>query len=189
LASRVRRDWGYNSASIGLSGMYSRFTPSLVAGQTLDPGFVNRYLDISYDWQYQYIGQHNIFSFLGRYTHENAEYDPGLVPTFYSNSTNHLDEWNVTGTYYYNRHYGALVNFVRTTGTADVALNGGNGSPGYQYEVLELDYLPWFNIRFIMQYNIYNVVKNNQNPFILLNATNPRASNNNTFVFGLWMDF
>ena len=35
----------------------------------------------------------------------------------------------------------------------------------------------------------YNVVKNNQNPFILLNATNPQASNNNTFVFGLWMDF
>jgi len=78
---------------------------------------------------------------------------------------------------------------VRTTGTADVATMGGNGSPGYQYEVLELDYLPWFNIRFIMQYNIYNVVKNNQNPFILLNATNPRASDNNTFVFGLWMDF
>jgi hypothetical protein len=40
-----------------------------------------------------------------------------------------------------------------------------------------------------MQYNIYNVVKNNQNPFILLNATNPRASNNNTFDIGLWMDF
>jgi hypothetical protein len=182
-------DWGYNSASVGVSGMYSKFTPSLIAGQTLDPGYVNRYLDISYDWQYQYNGQHNTFSFLGRYTHENAEYDPGLVPTFYSNSTNHLDEWNVTGTYYYNRHYGALVNFVRTTGTADVALNGGTGSPGYQYEVLEVDYLPWFNIRFIMQYNIYNVVKNNQNPFFLLNATNPRASNNNTFVFGLWMDF
>jgi hypothetical protein len=182
-------DWGYNSASIGVSGMYSKFTPSLIAGQTLDPGYVNRYLDISYDWQYQYNGQHNNFSFLGRYTHENAEYDPGLVPTFYSNSTNRLDEWNVTGTYYYNRRYGALVNVVRTTGTADVTLNGGNGSPAYQYEVLELDYLPWFNVRLIMQYNIYNVVKNNQNPFFLLNAINPRASNNNTFVFGLWMDF
>jgi hypothetical protein len=55
--------------------------------------------------------------------------------------------------------------------------------------VLELDYLPWLNFRFILQYNIYNVVKNNQNPFILLNASNPTASNNNTFVFGLWMDF
>jgi hypothetical protein len=54
---------------------------------------------------------------------------------------------------------------------------------------LELDYPPWLNFRFILQYNIYNVVKNHQNPFILLNATNPQASNNNTFVFGLWMDF
>jgi hypothetical protein len=182
-------DWGYNSASIGFSGMNSKFTPSLIAGQTVDPGYVNRYRDISYDWQYQYNGQHNIFTFLGRYTHENAEYDPGLVPTFFTNSTDHLNEWNVTGEWYYNRHYGAMVNFVRATGTADVALNGGSGSPGHQFEVLELDYLPWFNIRFILQYNIYNVVKNNQNPFFLLNATNPQASNNNTFVLGLWMDF
>ena len=78
---------------------------------------------------------------------------------------------------------------MRATGTADVTLNGGNGSPGYQYEVLELDYLPWLNFRFILQYNIYNVVKNNQNPFFLLGAANPRASNNNTFVIGLWTDF
>jgi hypothetical protein len=183
------RDWGYHSASIGVSGMYSRFTPSLVAGQTLDPGFINRYLDISYDWQYQYNGQHNIFSFVGRYTHEKAEHDPGLVPTYYSNPSDNFDQWNVTGTYFYNRHYGALVNFVHASGTPDAAILGGNGSPGYQYEVLELDYLPWLNFRFILQYNIYNVVKNNQNPFFLLNATNPRAPNNNTFVFGLWMDF
>jgi hypothetical protein len=169
--------------------MYARFTPSLVAGQTIDPGFINRYTDIAFDWQYQYIGQHNIFSVLGRYTHENAEHDPGLVPMFYSNSTDHLDELNLTATYFHNRHYGALVNFVRTTGTPDSLVNGGNGSPGNQYEVLELDYLPWLNFRFIMQYNIYNVVKNNQNPFILLNASNPKASNNNTFDIGLWMDF
>ena len=62
------RDWGYNSASIGTSGMYVKFVPSVYAGQTLVPGNVNRYLDLSVDWQYQYNGQHNIFTFLGHYT-------------------------------------------------------------------------------------------------------------------------
>ncbi|HEX4153915.1 MAG TPA: hypothetical protein VHY75_17040 [Steroidobacteraceae bacterium] len=182
------RDWGYHSASVGVSGMYTKFTPSVVAGQTLNPGYINRYLDISYDWQYQYNGQHNIFSFLGRYTHENQENDPGLVSNFFNNPTDRLNEWNVTGEYYYDRHYGGLINFVRTTGTPDGTVYGGNGSPGHQYEVLELDYLPWFNFRFILQYNIYQVVRNNQNPFILLQATNPKASDNNTWVLGLWMD-
>jgi hypothetical protein len=182
-------DWGYNSASIGTSGMYTMFTPSVMAGQTLDPGFINRYLDVSVDWQYQYNGQHNIFSFVGRYTHETQENDPGLVPTYFSNSTDHLNEWDLTATYFYNRHYGVLINFNRAYGTTDIAFNGGDGSPAHQYEVLELDYLPWLNFRFILQYNIYQVVKNNQNPFILNNASNPKASDNNTFVLGLWMDF
>ena len=111
------------------------------------------------------------------------------MPTYFSNSDDHLNAWNVTATYYYNRHYGGLINFVRTTGTSDANFYGGNGSPGNQYEVFELDYLPWLNFRFILQYNVYQVVNNNQNPFILLNASNPKASNNNTLVLGLWMDF
>ncbi len=182
-------DWGYNAISVGTSGMYTKFTPSLIAGQTVDPGFINRYLDVSVDTQYQYNGQHNNVSFLARYTHETQENDPGLVPTYFSNSVDHLDAWNVTATYYYNRHYGGLINFARTTGTSDATFYGGRGSPGNQYEVFELDWLPWFNFRFMLQYNVYQVVNNNQNPFILLQASHPKASDNNTWDLGLWMDF
>ncbi len=35
-----------------------------------------------------------------------------------------------------------------------------------QYETFELDYLPWFNVRFILQYNVYQIVNNNQNPLL-----------------------
>jgi len=55
--------------------------------------------------------------------------------------------------------------------------------------VFELDYLPWYNAKLLLQYDLYNVVNNNQNPFFLLGATNPKASDNNTWVVGLWMDF
>ncbi|MGO9991505.1 MAG: hypothetical protein ACLPTF_03190 [Steroidobacteraceae bacterium] len=95
----------------------------------------------------------------------------------------------LTAEYYRDRHFGGLGNFVRTTGTTDVAFNGGTRSPTNQYETFELDYLPWFNVRFILQYNVYQVVNNNQNPFFLNKWPNPKASDNNTFVLGLWMDF
>jgi hypothetical protein len=182
-------DWGYNSVMFGTSGMYVDFVPSVFAGQTVSPGNVNRYTDLSLDWQYQYNGQHNIFTFLGHFTHENQQNDPGLVAKYFSNATDHLDQLQVTGEYYYNRHFGGLVSFRRATGTTDVAFNGGNGSPANQFEVFELDYLPWFNTKFLVQYDLYNVVNNNQNPYFLLGATNPKASNNNTLVVGLWMDF
>jgi hypothetical protein len=134
-------------------------------------------------------GEHNIFGFLGSRIHETQENDAHLVPTYFSNPTDHLDQTMLTAEYYRDRHFGGLVNFVRTTGTTDVAFNGGTRSPTNQYETFELDYLPWFNVRFILQYNVYQVVNNNQNPFFLNKWPNPKASDNNTFVLGLWMDF
>jgi hypothetical protein len=89
------------------------------------------------------------------------------------------------------------VSFTRTTGTFDPLAYGGNGSPANQYETFELDYIPWLNVKLILQYDAYQVVANNQSPFNLSNATFPkspgftniRAGNNNTWVLGLWMDY
>jgi hypothetical protein len=183
------RDWGYNSIEVGTNGLYTKFVPSVYAGQTLSPGNQNRYLDASVDWEYQHNGPTNIFTFLGYYTHETEENDRGLVPKYFSNSTDHLNELQITGEYYYNRHFGGLMSFVRTTGTPDIAINGGNGSPSNQYDVFELDYIPWLNVKLLLQYDLYSVVSNRQNPFYLDDATHPKASNNNTWVVGTWLDF
>jgi hypothetical protein len=225
------RDWGYHSAEIGGSALYVNWIPSVgfisaqqqlaaneaaiaagtpgtppyTPGQTFNPGAINRYTDLSVDWQYQYNGQHNIFGFLGHVTHERQQNSSQLVAaTFtgasspiYTNPTDTLTQLLVTGEYFRDRRYGGLVSFTRTTGTYDPLLNGGNGSPANQYETFELDYVPWLNFRLILQYDAYQVVANNQSPFNLSNATFPnspgftniKASNNNTWVLGLWMDY
>ncbi len=225
------RDWGYHSAEIGGSALYVDWIPSvgyiskqqqlaaneaaIAAGtpgtppytpaQTFNPGVINRYTDLSVDWQYQYNGQHNIFGFLGHVTHERQQNSDQLVAaTFtgasspvYTNPTDTLTQVVVTGEYFRNRRYGGLVSLTRTRGTWDPLLNGGNGSPANQYETFELDYVPWLNFRLILQYDVYQVVANNQSPFNLSNATFPnspgftniRAGNNNTWVLGLWMDY
>jgi hypothetical protein len=225
-------DWGYHSATIGATGMYVNWIPSngyisaqqtlaanaaaVAAGtpgtppytpsQTFNPGAVNRYTDLSVDWQYQYNGQHNIFGFLGHLVHERQQNSDQLTAaTFsglqggpiYSNATDTLTQFQATAEYFRDRRYGGLVSFTRTTGTTDVLANGGDGSPANQFEVFELDYVPWLNFRFILQYNAYQVVANNQNPFNLANGRFPnspgfpnvKASDNNTWVLGLWMDY
>jgi hypothetical protein len=217
------RDWGYNSAEIGGSALYVNWIPSVgyisrqqaaaaalsgntyTPAQTFNPGAIDRYTDLSVDWQYQYNGQHNIFGLLGHVTHERQQNSAQLVAaTFtgasspiYTNPTDTLTQFLITGEYYRDRHYGGLVSLTRTTGTYDPLANGGNGSPANQYETFELDYIPWLNVKFILQYDAYQVVANNQSPFNLSNATFPnspgfpnvKASNNNTWVFGLWMDY
>ncbi len=215
------KDWGYHSAQIGASALYLNWVPSagyvsaqqqaaaVLSGvtptQTFNPGAANKYTDVSVDWQYQYNGQHNIFGFLGHVTHERQQNSDqltaatftGATAPIYSNPTDNLTQFLVTGEYFYNRRYGGLVSFTRTTGTSDPLAYGGNGSPANQYETFELDYVPWLNFRFILQYDAYQVVANNQNPFTLSNANFPsspgfpnvKASDNNTWVLGLWMDF
>jgi hypothetical protein len=49
----------------------------------------------------------------------------------------------------------------------------------------------------LLQYDAYQVLANNQNPFTMSNNSFPtspqwpnvKASNNNTWVLGLWMDY
>jgi hypothetical protein len=223
------RDWGYHSAEIGGSALYVNWIPSAgyvtaqqqlaanaatLAGNPYTPaqaynsGIINRYTDLSVDWQYQYNGQHNIFGFMGHYTHERQQNSSQLVAanfinsgatasTIYTNPTDRLNQVLVTGEYFYNRRYGGLVSLTRTTGTHDPLAYGGDGSPANQYETFEVDYVPWLNFRLILQYDVYQVVANNQNPFTLSNATFPsspgfpniKAGNNNTWVLGLWMDY
>jgi hypothetical protein len=220
------RDWGYHSAEIGASALFANWIPSngyisrqqqaaaALAGntytpsQTFNPGAIERYTDLSVDWQYQYNGQHNIFGLLGHVTHERQQNSDQLVAaTFtgstpsgsaiYTNPTDTLTQFLITGEYFRDRHYGGLVSFTRTTGTYDPLAYGGNGSPANQYETFELDYVPWLNVRFLLQYDVYQVVANNQSPFNLSNAnfpnspgfTNVKAGNNNTWVLGLWMDY
>ncbi len=218
------RDWGYHSAEIGASALYANWIPSngyiskqqqlaadaagFTPSQTFNPGAVNQYTDLSIDWQYQYNGQHDIFGFLGHVTHERQQNSSQLVAaTFtgstpsgtaiYSNPTDTLTQFLVTAEYFRDRRYGGLVSFTRTTGTYDPLAYGGNGSPANQYETFELDYVPWLNVRFLLQYDAYQVVANNQSPFNLSNASFPnspgfsniKASNNNTWVLGLWMDY
>lgn len=140
--------------------------------------------------------------------HERQNHNPELTAaTFtgstpsgnaiYSNSVDTLTQVLATAEYYHNRHFGGVVSFSRTTGTSDALAYGGDGSPASQYEVFELDYFPWLNFKLLLQYNAYQVVANNQNPFNLSNATFPnspgfpnvKASDNNTWILGLWMDF
>ncbi len=226
------RDWGYHSAEIGASGLYVNWIPSAgyisnlqtqqqtaanLAGYAYTPtqaynsGVINRYTDLSVDWQYQYNGQHDIFGFMGHVTHERQQNSPLLVAStpcpnaasgVYCNPTDTLTQFLVTAEYFRNRRYGGLISFTRTTGTSDSLANGptDNGSPANQYETFELDYVPWLNFRLILQYDAYQVVKGNQSPFNLSNNTygltgpantftNIKASDNNTWVLGLWMDY
>jgi hypothetical protein len=186
------RDWDKDSVEVGLMGMQTSYLPGLGGSVSAKgPATPNVYLDGAVDWQYQHITDDHIFAFLGAFTRERQSNNPAFVGTGYANAIDYLSQASLTAEYYYRRRFGGLVNWVDTAGTKDALLYGADGSPRNQYWVFELDYMPWLNTKFILQYDVYTVVDGGQSPFFNggTNLVDGRPSDNNTLVVGLWMGF
>jgi len=198
------RDWGYNSIEVGTFGTHVRqYYLDPVTGLIDAPA--NVYNDYAFDAQYQYNkGEPWVFSATTSYLHENATYSPQFGA---SNSSNKLNEYFLRGTAYYNRMYGLSLGYVNITGSSDSNLYGfnsgssvlgsfsgtydpvanpvGNGNPDSSYWVLEANYVPLQNMRFTLQYFMYNKL----NGVSGTDQFGNKPSDNNTFFAGIWWAF
>lgn len=197
-------DWGYNSVEVGTFGTH-------VKQHFLDPatGLIdspaNRYTDTAFDAQYQYNkGEPWVFSATTSFIHENASFDPSFGS---SNQSDKLNEYFLRGTAYYDRKYGLSLGFVNVTGTSDANMFGfnpnssvlgsfsgtydpvanpiGTGNPSSRYWVLEANYLPLQNLRFTIQYFLYDKL----NGVTGTDQFGNKPSDNNTFFAGIWWAF
>lgn len=193
VAPRVRLAYEYDrerfSGEAGAMGMQLRHIPGGIGGNSVNsPKESNDYLVGAMDFQLQYLSDDSAATLMGSQTYQRQSNNPAYTVTIssYTNNVDYLDQTSITAEYYYRRRYGGLVNWVNTTGTRDAAMNGGDFSPENQYWVFELDYMPWLNTKFLLQYDLYSKVNGTQSPF---SSVSTKPSDNNTFVAGLWMAF
>ncbi|OIQ77383.1 hypothetical protein GALL_409240 [mine drainage metagenome] len=171
-------DWGHQNFEIGTFGMYGRYSQNGVAVDGID----NDFLDTALDAQYQFIGEHNIFSLAGNLIHENQTINNNLVlANNYNKSSVDMNHLRLTGSYFYDRKYGGSIAFNHLNGDTNVG-----SSANTQYEVFELDYMPWLNTKLLAQYTLYNWV-NAQN--YNYNGAGTQVNDGNTFMLGLWTAF
>jgi len=197
------RDWGYNSVEVGAFGTHLK--QHFLDGATgLIDGPANVYNDVAFDAQYQYNkGEPWVFSSTTSFIRERATYAPG----FASNTNDTLNEFFIRGTTYYNRMYGLSIGYVSMTGSADPGLYGfnpgstvlgafngtydpvanptGTGNPASNYLVFEANYLPLQNLRFTLQYFLYNKL----NGVSGTDQFGNKPGDNNTLFAGIWWAF
>ena len=186
------KDWGNNSLEVGTIGMYNQWSPCTTSGCAPDLTTPGKYLDYGFDTQYQFIGDVHIFTINAMYMHEVSWNNPANVGTIFSNSSNNLDRFAGSVSYYYQRQYGAQIGFTSVTGSKDplaycAGTPGCNGSPDAMWETFELDYLPWLNIKIFLQYNLYNRLDSFTNAFYGIPSS--KVSENNTLMAGIWLAF
>lgn len=148
-----------HSFAIGTYGMVAKV---FADGEERGLG-TDRFRDIGFDANYQYIQGPHTFSARANWIREkqkwNASFEQGLA----SNRSDTLKTFRTDAHYYYNRKWGGGLQLFRTRGsTDDLRYNTGEavegssrGSPDSRGWTAELNYVPWQNLKLALRYTAY----------------------------------
>ena len=134
-----------------------------------------------------------------RYITESQDLSASHALGLASNAHDHLDSWQVKGTYFYRQTIGLTAAYFNIRGTSDAQLYGSvsaNNSPNSNGEVLELDYIPfnyggpafwpWLNMKLGVQYIHYNKF---DGAALNFDGAGRNATDNDTFLAFAWFAF
>ncbi len=186
------RQWDRNSWSVGAYGISAKIVPT---GQAVRSSS-DRVNDVALDSQYQFIGDEQIVSVQATYIKERQTLDATSALGLSQNGSNDLKTLRVGGSYYIRRTYGGALGYFSTTGSSDSlryapnattpAIGFANNIPNSNGWIAELNYLPWQNVKFALQYTAYQKFNGASSNYDGLGRD---ASDNNTLYLLGWFNF
>ncbi|MGA8005406.1 MAG: hypothetical protein WCA17_04855, partial [Burkholderiales bacterium] len=185
------RQWARNSWEIGAYGVDAKVYPGANLGTALS-GLTDHYNDVAFDTQYQYIGDEHLVSVMATYIKEKQTLDASSFAGA-SNPTDDLKTLRIGASYYYHRKYGAALGYFSTTGSEDATLYApgafsgfANNKPDSKGWTGELDWVPYENTKFALQYTMYNKFNGGDTNY---DGSGRNAKDNNTLYLLGWINF
>jgi len=182
-----QQTWGSNYLEVGTYGIYANSFPNAVTGPE------DRYVDPSFDFQYERPFGPNLLDVHGTYIHEKSNLGATYLAGGASTKANHLNMFKLDSTYHWRNKYSATGALFSTTGNSDAllyapaALTGSNnGNPGTRGYIAQFAYWPVQNIDINVNYSGYfkfNGASTNYDGALR------NASDNNTVYMALWLNF
>jgi hypothetical protein len=178
---------GVNYLEVGTYGMAANSHPNSVTGP------VDRYIDPSFDFQFERPFGANLLDAHGTWIHESSN----LGGTFAAGGAAVLDHtlntFRVDSTYHWTSKYSATGALFRTTGTADPLLYASapttgsqNGSPETAGYTVQFAWWPAQNVDIDLNYTGYTRFNGASMNY---DGANRNASDNNTVYMALWLLF
>ncbi|WP_193161128.1 cytochrome C [Microbulbifer hainanensis] len=192
LAKELSR--GDHRLEIGTFGLSANTFPERDSSAGTD-----HYLDIGLDFEYQYAKDRHDVTVMFSGLRERQEWDASQELGLAENSTGAL--WNLaaTGSYFFDKTYGATLQYFRIGGDTDTLLYADNrtGSPDSFGWILQLDYMPlnkkggpkfWpgSNVKFSLQYTRYNKFDGASRNY---DGSGRDANDNDTVYVEAWVAF
>ncbi|MCL5059341.1 MAG: hypothetical protein M1449_01715 [Candidatus Thermoplasmatota archaeon] len=185
----LQRDWGAHSVQAGTYGMVAEIYP--------DPdspsGPTDRFRDIGFDTQYQYLGSDHFFSAQATWIRERQQWNASFAQGAAANPADRLTTIKANFHYSYRHRYGGGLGYFSTFGDTDAmkymmepVMGSASGSPDTRGWMAELDYLPWQNTKFAVRYTAYKKFNGAATDY---DGFGRNASDNNTLYLLGWFLF
>jgi hypothetical protein len=179
---------GTNYVSVGTYGLTDDVFPNGVSGPT------DKYTDVAFDLQYQHSRPRGILTAHATYIHEKQNLDGSVAMGTAGNSSDTLNTLKLDAGYVFDRyHLNGTLAYFSTTGSQDSLLYAPNpvdgsatGKPDSNGWIAELDYSPWLNTKFALQYTVYNTFNGASSNY---DGFGRNASDNNTLYGYIWVAF
>jgi hypothetical protein len=186
----VEEQWGSHSLEVGTYGLVVKMFPG--NGLALS-GPTNRFTDIAFDAQYEYINDPHIVVFHTTWISEKQDWNAAYLSGSSSNASDRLTTFKVDGSYSYKRTIKGSIGFFAKAGSVDPLLysagsvsGSATGSPDSVGEIAELKYLPKQNMKFAVQYVRYDKFNGARSNY---DGSGRNASDNNTLYLYAWLMF
>jgi len=179
--------WGAQYVELGTYGLSSRLYPTGVTGPT------NRFSDVAADLQYERVVGGGNFVLHATYIHERQTLDATFGAGGSANAANTLNTMRADAALLTASRLGGSLGFFAISGDADTLLyapapvfGSVTGKPNSGGVVAEVQYMPWINTRFSLQYVAYQKFNGSSSNY---DGAGRSASDNNTLYLLAWLMF
>lgn len=185
----LQQEMGPHSIAVGTYGMTGKLFQD--ANETSLGS--NRFRDVAFDINYQYITGDHSASLRTNWINEKQKLDGAFAQGAASNASGTLKTFRADVHYYFKRQWGGGLQFFKTTGssddlrynTGDALMGSSNGSPNSKGWIAELNYLPWQNVKFAVRYTLFQEFNGASTDYT---PGRNASDNNNLFLMG-WVLF
>jgi hypothetical protein len=183
----LQHQWEKNYLEIGMLGLSANLYPKGIAGNT------DRYTDIGFDLQFEHSVSNSTIILHSSWIREmqklTASVDSGNV----QNDKNSLNSFKIDASIYFDRGFGLTAAYFSTKGSNDPIqyspspVSGSRiGKPDSDGVILQVNFIPWNNTQFSLQYVINNKFNRTSSDY---DASGRNASANNCLYLLTWINF
>jgi len=172
----LQHQWGDNYGEIGTFGIAPNLYFQGISGK------VSKLTDVGFDLQFERRLPVGAFSMHSSFIHETEVRDTSDTQNVRLN----FNSFKIDGNLYLKNGLGFTLGYFNTSGSSDANVGSFTNKPDSDGFIAQLEYLPWYNTKFALQYIAYSKFDGSKSNY---DGIGRSAANNNTLYLLVWLNF